>query len=559
MIDRLSVRARLTLAFGVLSALVLTVSGLSFYALTQSNARFTGFVTGIDARVTMAESVRSAVDRRAIAVRNILFVTKPADLALEKAAVERSDNDAHDRLEKLVAMEQGPGVPEAARKKITAIADAEQAYRPIAQAIFQLALDGKRDDAVTKIVQDCRPHLEALVTAVRDYTAYVKEYKQEALVVAASAYNRQKAILLTICLITFVVAISAGVWIVRTLGRALGAEPIDLSNAANKVAQGDLSEVQGAATAPPGSVLANLGAMQKSLANVVAEVRKASDSIATGSAQIATGNADLSQRTEEQASNLEQTAASMEQMNSTVKENAETARQASQLAATASESALRGGAVVKDVVTTMEEITASSRKIADIIGVIDGIAFQTNILALNAAVEAARAGEQGRGFAVVAGEVRNLAQRSAQAAREIKSLIGDSVGKVEAGSRLAGSAGSAMDEIVNQVKRVTELINGISAATVEQTSGIGQVSNAVSQLDQVTQQNAALVEESAAAAESLKDQAAGLARVVSVFKIDSRSFATPPSRPQPPSAPPPRPTAAVRQAAPAVDAQWETF
>jgi methyl-accepting chemotaxis protein len=248
-------------------------------------------------------------------------------------------------------------------------------------------------------------------------------------------------------------------------------------------------------------------------------VRNSADSIATGSSQIAVGNADLSQRTEEQASNLQQTAASMEQLTATVKQNADTARAATQIANGATTAASAGGRVVGQVVATMEAISQSSRKVADIIGVIDGIAFQTNILALNAAVEAARAGEQGRGFAVVAGEVRSLAQRSSEAAREIKALIGASVEKVESGTHLVDEAGRSMADIVTQVGRVNDLIGEISAASLEQSTGIGQIGDAVTQLDQVTQQNAALVEESAAAAESLKVQAGQLARVVSVFRL----------------------------------------
>jgi len=285
------------------------------------------------------------------------------------------------------------------------------------------------------------------------------------------------------------------------------------------VAAGDLSPVVGVAQAPAGSVLASLGAMQASLAHVVGQVRQASDSIATGSAEIAVGNADLSHRTEQQASNLQQTSSSMAQMSTVVQGNADTARQATQLATSASSAAQKGGVVVSQVVTTMDDIAQSSRKISDIIGVIDGIAFQTNILALNAAVEAARAGEQGRGFAVVAGEVRNLAKRSADAAKEIKGLIGTSVEKVEAGTRLVSDAGSTMEDIVSQVRRVADLISEISASTLEQTTGIGHVSSAVTQLDQTTQQNAALVEESAAASASLQQQAARLTSVVGTFRL----------------------------------------
>ncbi|QPF74639.1 HAMP domain-containing protein [Roseateles sp. DAIF2] len=317
-----------------------------------------------------------------------------------------------------------------------------------------------------------------------------------------------------------VIAILAGafcaLWITQSITRPM-AEAVQV---ADRIGAGDLSSrIEVSSRDETGLLLGALKRMNDGLMQIVTQVRNSSDSIATGSAEIATGNADLSQRTEEQASNLQQTAASMEELTATVKQNADTARQASQMAHSASTVAAQGGEVVGQVVATMEQITASSRKIGDIIGVIDGIAFQTNILALNAAVEAARAGEQGRGFAVVAGEVRSLAQRSAEAAKEIKNLIGVSVEKVEAGARLCDDAGRTMGDIVSQVKRVTDLIGEISAASSEQSTGIGQIGDAVQQLDQVTQQNAALVEESAAAAESLKHQAAQLAQTVSQFKL----------------------------------------
>jgi len=328
-----------------------------------------------------------------------------------------------------------------------------------------------------------------------------------------------RILLITLTVGGVLVGIAIGVLLTRNLTRQLGGEPLDVAAAANAIAAGDLTTAIDTSKATKGSVIEAMSAMQASLLKVVSTVRGSSDSIATGSSQISIGNADLSQRTEEQASNLQQTAASMEELSSTVMSNAETARQASGLAGAASEVATRGGVVVGQVVATMDEITQASRKIGDIIGVIDGIAFQTNILALNAAVEAARAGEQGRGFAVVASEVRNLAQRSAEAAKEIKLLIINSVEKVETGTRLVDEAGSTMGDIVAQVKRVADMINEISAATAEQTTGIGQINDAVMQLDQVTQQNAALVEESAAAADSLNQQASQLVQAVAVFNI----------------------------------------
>ena len=297
---------------------------------------------------------------------------------------------------------------------------------------------------------------------------------------------------------------------------------------ARRVAQGDLTaKVQLTSKDETGQLLGALKDMNEALVRIVGEVRLGADTIATASSQIAAGNLDLSSRTEQQASSLEETASSMEELTSTVKQNADNARQANQLAASASEVALKGGAVVSRVVDTMASINDSSKKIVDIIGVIDGIAFQTNILALNAAVEAARAGEQGRGFAVVASEVRSLAQRSAAAAKEIKTLIGDSVEKVDAGARLVDQAGATMGEIVDSVRRVTDIMSEITAASQEQTAGIEQINQAINQMDQVTQQNAALVEEAAAAAASLQDQAGNLAQVVSVFQFDGASTAQP--------------------------------
>ncbi|MEN3364840.1 MAG: methyl-accepting chemotaxis protein [Burkholderiales bacterium] len=325
---------------------------------------------------------------------------------------------------------------------------------------------------------------------------------------------------LLVALGALVLVIGAGcawrltVGITRPLGKAL--------QVARTVTSGDLtSHIEVNSNDETGNLLQALKDMNDSLVRVVGEVRSGTETIATASSEITSGNLDLSARTEQQAGSLEETASSMEELTSTVKQNADNARQANQLAVTASDVAIKGGSVVSQVVQTMGSINASSQKIVDIISVIDGIAFQTNILALNAAVEAARAGEQGRGFAVVASEVRNLAQRSAAAAKEIKTLIDDSVEKVDAGSKLVGEAGTTMNEIVDSVKRVTDIMAEIMAASQEQSSGIEQVNQAIGQMDQVTQQNAALVEEATAAAQSLQDQAANLAQVVSLFTLNS--------------------------------------
>jgi methyl-accepting chemotaxis protein len=308
------------------------------------------------------------------------------------------------------------------------------------------------------------------------------------------------------------------VWLTRNITRPL-ADAVDL---AQRVAKGDLTaRIDTRSTDETGLLVTALRDMNASLGRIVAEVRNGTDQIAAASSQISDGNMDLSSRTEQQASSLEETASSMEELTSTVQQNAENAAQANTLAVSASEIAQKGGAVVSEVVGTMGAINESARKIVDIISVIDGIAFQTNILALNAAVEAARAGEQGRGFAVVAAEVRNLAQRSAAAAKEIKTLIGDSVEKVEAGSKLVNQAGSTMEEVVSSVKRVSDIIAEIAEASNEQRNGIEQVNQAITQMDNVTQQNAALVEEAAAAANAMQEQASGLLQMVSVFQVDA--------------------------------------
>lgn len=514
-----TVRAKLCMAFGGLSLMVLLVAVLSLMSLSDANGRFEHYVNGINARAMIASQIRTAVASRAISARNLVLVTQSADLAEEKAEVLRAHEDVKLNLDKLKKMVDSPEVPQKVRDLVMDIDRVEQSYGPVAMSIVELALNHQRDQAIAKMNEACRPKLAELVKATTRYADYTAKREQQLMAEAESEYATQRNWLMAGCAAAFLGAGIAGLLIVRSLTRALGAEPAELRLAAQKVASGDLSPVLNSVSPLPGSVLESLSAMQTSLAAVVGQVRVASDSIATGSAQIAMGSADLSQRTEEQASNLQQTAASMEELTSTVKNNADTARRASQLACGASDAAAKGGAGVNQVVATMQEIAASSKKISDIIGVIDGIAFQTNILALNAAVEAARAGEQGRGFAVVASEVRSLAQRSAGAAKEIKTLIVNSVEQVELGERQANLAGQSMGDIVAQVLHVSQLIEEISRATDEQTGGIGQVGDAVNQLDNVTQQNAALVEESAAAAESLRHQADKLAEVVRVFHL----------------------------------------
>ncbi|WP_373994561.1 methyl-accepting chemotaxis protein [Duganella sp. Leaf126] len=332
-------------------------------------------------------------------------------------------------------------------------------------------------------------------------------------------YASARVAIIAVLAVMVVLGLAFAVFVARNLRNQLGGEPAYAVDVVRRIADGDLGFEVEVAAGGTDSLLAAMQSMRSKLAVIVGDVRGGTDTIAAASQQIASGNIDLSARTEQQASALEETAASMEELTSTVRQNADNARQANRLALSASEVAVRGGTVVADVVGTMDEINASSRKIAEITGVIDSIAFQTNILALNAAVEAARAGEQGRGFAVVASEVRNLAQRSATAARDIKQLIGDSVDKVGAGTVLVGTAGATMRDVVTSIQQVADMMSEITAASVEQSAGIEQVNQAVTQMDQVTQQNAALVEEAAAAAESMREQARHLSRAIGIFKL----------------------------------------
>jgi methyl-accepting chemotaxis protein len=450
------------------------------------------------------------------------------------------------------------------------VLDTRKAYTEFRKAVFAAKNAGDLEKA-TKIY-------EGDMTQSRiQYLGALKNFvdKQAALLDASAAeiqqqYRSGRTLLIMLGLAAIVMGVFAAWWITRTITQPIN----EALKVAETVSSGDLtSDIQVNSNDETGQLMHALKTMNTNLVNIVGQVRNGTDLIATASTQIAAGNQDLSSRTEEQASSLEETASSMEELTSTVRFNAENARQANELAINASEIASRGGSVVGEVVSTMGSINDSSRKIVDIISVIDGIAFQTNILALNAAVEAARAGEQGRGFAVVASEVRNLAQRSASAAKDIKGLIDDSVQKVQIGSELVDKAGQTMEEIVQSISRVTQIMTQISNASEEQSIGIAQVNDAITQMDQVTQQNAALVEEAAAAAESMQEQSAKLADVVSVFQLDTSYASSAPALPRAPAraAALPRRTPAVaapvKRAAPAAprkavttgESDWEEF
>jgi len=430
------------------------------------------------------------------------------------------------------------------RAQIAKIAQARSAMAQARDQVRKLKADGQQAEAVAFVEKTYRPASDAYLKTLGDFLRLQQQAEQDQLQRVAD--SRATTIRVGVsAMVLLMLAIGAGAFVlIRSIQ-----QPLQKANAlAGRIAAGDLSQHEEIARQDEfGELLRSLYAMSAALARTVQQVRHSTDSIATASAEIASGNHDLSARTEQTSSNLQQTAAAMDQFTSTIQQSAASAQQASSLAASATGVARRGGEVVTQVVATMDEITQSSKKIADIIGVIDGIAFQTNILALNAAVEAARAGEQGRGFAVVASEVRSLAGRSAEAAKEIKQLIGTSVDRVEAGSRLVQDAGTTMQDIVQSVQRVTDMIGEITAASAEQSAGIAQVNQSVGNLDQMTQQNAALVEESAAAAQSLREQAEQLAQVVATFKLAGGPAAMAAA---PAPHPAPRPPAVARPSAP---------
>ena len=525
--DKFTVRTQLTLAFGLLVFFLIGISSLSVRSFSTFNTGFDQYVNGITARANTAHRVRDAIDMRAVAARNLVLVTKPEDLETERKQVLQAQADVVKNMQQLLQLTQQPGVSDEVRAIVNKIDNIEKRYSPVALAIVDLALQKNTEQAILKMNEECRPLLAALVAASNEYFALTDQRSAIILQEDSERYILNRNILIGASLLSIVLAALAGWLITRHLLKALGAEPRQLCDAVSLLAGGDLTGKLNVAANDSVSVLSALQRMQVSLTSVVSSVRQDSDTVSLAAAEISTGNNDLSTRTEQQASSLEETASSMEELTSTVRKNADNAREANVLASTAADVASKGGAVVGQVMGTMDLISESSRKIVDIISVIDGIAFQTNILALNAAVEAARAGEQGRGFAVVATEVRGLAQRSASAAKEIKTLIDDSVSRVDAGARLAAQAGTTMSEVVASVARVSNIIAEITMASQEQSTGIEQINQAVTQMDSVTQQNASLVEEAAAAAESLRDQASHLVQTVSIFKTHDAHVAAP--------------------------------
>jgi len=511
-LTRLNIGARLALAFAALTVLALALALFSITRLAAVTEEVTLIGNDRLPKVERVLVLEDAANLSARELRNLLISESPEVASQAQAAIQKARADsasASTWLKEHISSESGNAL-------LTAAAEKGQALRVAQDDLLAKIQSGERELAEVLLFERLRPVQLEYMKTLEKLHQYQTDLINEAVAEGQTRYTSARNLLLGLSLTLAVLAAAAGVAITRSITRPLD-EAVALARA---VADGDLSR----SIVPRGhdevaTLLHALQAMSGNLSRIVGQVRASSESIATGSAQIASGNGDLSARTEQQAANLQQTAATMEEINATARNNAATAREATALARGASEVARSGGAVVGEVVAAMDEITTRSRKIAEIIGTIDGIAFQTNILALNAAVEAARAGEQGRGFAVVASEVRALAQRSASAAAEIKTLISDSVERVEAGSKLVGQAGSTMGEIVAQVNRVSTLIDEIAGASAEQTSGFGQVSQAVTQLDTVTQQNAALVEESAAAAASLQQQADRLVGAVGAFRL----------------------------------------
>ncbi|MFC7299117.1 methyl-accepting chemotaxis protein [Herminiimonas aquatilis] len=513
-ITHIKIGTRLTIGFSILLIFVAAISGIAYWRLQGINATITEMIDQVlvkERLVSQWQENTNLNGTRALAIAQTDDATKLQKMQSKIKETSAKISELQKELDKFEKTAEETALLESIaekRKHYIAMRDSVMKEKTInpqqAQELVSTKLEPALEDYVNNIKQ-LAVYQSDLITRTTDRTK-------------AEAYNAS-LLLLGLGAVAAMFGILIAFFITASIKNQLGGEPAYAVDVANRIASGDLGVSISTRDGDTVSLLFAIKAMRDSIANIVGEVRKGTDSIAIASREIAAGNLDLSSRTEEQAGALEETASSMEELTSTVNQNADNARQANQLAVSASDVAVQGGVIVSQVINTMSDINTSARKIVDIISVIEGIAFQTNILALNAAVEAARAGEQGRGFAVVASEVRNLAQRSSAAAKEIKTLIDDSVEKVDIGTGLVDRAGATMGEIVTSVKRVTDIMEELTAASREQSSGIGQINQAIAQMDQVTQQNAALVEEAAAAAESLQDQAGNLAQVVSVFKM----------------------------------------
>ena len=511
--NNFKISTRLIILIGILSALLIAIGSIGLFGIHQSNDALKSVYEDRTVPMGQLANIQNDMLENRLAIASALVTPTPEVIKTRTAAIEANSANITKVWAAYMAITHTPEEAKLASKF------AEDRAKFVQEGLHPtvVALRANEIEEAKRLVEEkIRPLYAPLRSGIEALTKLQLDVAKGEFDAAVARYNTTRIVAISAIVAGVLFAFLFGLALVRGISRSL-ALAVDASNA---VAQGDLAHtIQVDGKDEVAQLLVSLSAMKDSLANVVGKVREGSEGVATASAQIAQGNNDLSQRTEEQASALEETAASMEQLGSTVKQNADNARQANQLAKSASTVAIKGGEVVAQVVETMKGINDSSKKIADIISVIDGIAFQTNILALNAAVEAARAGEQGRGFAVVASEVRSLAGRSADAAKEIKSLINASVERVQQGTVLVDQAGVTMTEVVSSIKRVTDLMGEISAASNEQSQGVAQIGEAVQQMDQVTQQNAALVEEMAAAASNLKSQAQDLVGTVAVFKL----------------------------------------